>query len=49
MLEFFVYLAIDFDSMCIKQPIGKNVFEQFCETDKLLKKCIEFRTAVVSR
>ncbi|EDV22762.1 uncharacterized protein TRIADDRAFT_28308 [Trichoplax adhaerens] len=39
-------ILFDFDSMCIKQPIGKIVFEQFCGTDNLLKKCIDFRTAV---
>ncbi|KAK7806162.1 hypothetical protein U0070_021108 [Myodes glareolus] len=36
----------DFSSLCDKQPIGRLLFRQFCDTKPNLKKCIEFLDAV---
>lgn len=38
----------DFSSLCDKQPIGRLLFRQFCDTKPDLKRCIEFLDAVVS-
>ncbi|GCB65725.1 hypothetical protein scyTo_0011906 [Scyliorhinus torazame] len=32
----------DYHNLCDKQPIGRNLFRQFCETRLELKRCIEF-------
>lgn len=39
----------DFTSLCDKQPIGRLLFRQYCETRPELKRCIEFMDAVVRR
>ncbi|XP_028613859.1 G protein-coupled receptor kinase 4 isoform X3 [Grammomys surdaster] len=36
----------DFSSLCDKQPIGRLLFRQFCDTKPDLKRCIEFLDAV---
>ncbi|XP_059131719.1 G protein-coupled receptor kinase 4 isoform X5 [Peromyscus eremicus] len=36
----------DFNSLCDKQPIGRLLFRQFCDTKPDLKRCIEFLDAV---
>ncbi|XP_075799955.1 G protein-coupled receptor kinase 4 isoform X5 [Microtus pennsylvanicus] len=36
----------DFSSLCDKQPIGRLLFRQFCDTKPALKRCIEFLDAV---
>ncbi|XP_038177310.1 G protein-coupled receptor kinase 4 isoform X2 [Arvicola amphibius] len=36
----------DFSSLCDKQPIGRLLFRQFCDTKPTLKRCIEFLDAV---
>ncbi|XP_036621400.1 G protein-coupled receptor kinase 4 isoform X2 [Trichosurus vulpecula] len=36
----------DYNSLCDKQPIGRLLFRQFCDTKLDLKKCIEFLDAV---
>ncbi|XP_053433946.1 G protein-coupled receptor kinase 4 isoform X6 [Nycticebus coucang] len=36
----------DYCSLCDKQPIGRLLFRQFCDTKPKLKKCIEFLDAV---
>ncbi|XP_027242946.1 G protein-coupled receptor kinase 4 isoform X6 [Cricetulus griseus] len=36
----------DFSSLCDKQPIGRNLFRQFCDTKPCLKRCIDFLDAV---
>ncbi|XP_069798019.1 G protein-coupled receptor kinase 5-like isoform X3 [Narcine bancroftii] len=36
----------DYSSLCDKQPIGRLLFRQFCETRLELKRCIEFLDAV---
>uniref|UniRef100_A0A8C9WDK2 G protein-coupled receptor kinase n=1 Tax=Scleropages formosus TaxID=113540 RepID=A0A8C9WDK2_SCLFO len=37
----------DYSSLCEKQPIGRLLFRQFCDTRPELKRCIEFLDAVV--
>ncbi|XP_076794445.1 G protein-coupled receptor kinase 4 isoform X2 [Arvicanthis niloticus] len=37
----------DFSSLCDKQPIGRLLFRQFCDTKPDLKRCIEFLDAVI--
>ncbi|XP_049742600.1 G protein-coupled receptor kinase 4 isoform X4 [Elephas maximus indicus] len=37
----------DYSSLCDKQPIGRLLFRQFCETKPDLNRCIEFLDAVV--
>ncbi|XP_049742599.1 G protein-coupled receptor kinase 4 isoform X3 [Elephas maximus indicus] len=36
----------DYSSLCDKQPIGRLLFRQFCETKPDLNRCIEFLDAV---
>ncbi|ELK32969.1 G protein-coupled receptor kinase 4 [Myotis davidii] len=36
----------DYSSLCDKQPIGRLLFRQFCNTQHSLKRCIEFLDAV---
>ncbi|KAL1791205.1 G protein-coupled receptor kinase 4 [Sigmodon hispidus] len=36
----------DFSSLCDKQPIGRLLFRQFCNTRPDLKRCVEFLDAV---
>ncbi|XP_072904014.1 G protein-coupled receptor kinase 5-like [Hemitrygon akajei] len=36
----------DYSSLCEKQPIGRHLFRQFCESRLDLKRCIEFLDAV---
>ncbi|KAM4812071.1 G protein-coupled receptor kinase 4 isoform X4 [Urocitellus parryii] len=36
----------DYSSLCDKQPIGRLLFRQFCDTKPDLKSCIEFLVAV---
>uniref|UniRef100_A0A8C6RIV7 G protein-coupled receptor kinase n=1 Tax=Nannospalax galili TaxID=1026970 RepID=A0A8C6RIV7_NANGA len=36
----------DYNSLCDKQPIGRLLFRQFCNTKPDLKRCIEFLDAV---
>uniref|UniRef100_A0A452TQN9 G protein-coupled receptor kinase n=1 Tax=Ursus maritimus TaxID=29073 RepID=A0A452TQN9_URSMA len=38
----------DYSSLCDKQPIGRLLFREFCDTQHDLKGCIEFLDAVVS-
>eukprot|EP00064_Thunnus_orientalis_P014076 superscaffoldBa00002397_g14117 len=38
----------DYTSLCEKQPIGRLLFRQYCDTRPELKRCIEFMDAVVS-
>lgn len=37
----------DYGSLCQKQPIGRLLFRQFCETRPELLRCIRFLDAVV--
>lgn len=37
----------DYSSLCEKQPIGRLLFRQFCETRPELKRCVKFLDAVV--
>lgn len=39
-------LEKDYKSLCHKQPIGRLLFRQFCDTQDTLKRCIEFLDAV---
>lgn len=39
----------DYTSLCEKQPIGRLLFRQYCDTRPELKRCIEFMDAVVRR
>uniref|UniRef100_A0A7N8YPE4 G protein-coupled receptor kinase n=1 Tax=Mastacembelus armatus TaxID=205130 RepID=A0A7N8YPE4_9TELE len=36
----------DYTSLCEKQPIGRLLFRQYCDTKPELKRCIEFMDAV---
>ncbi|CAL1573384.1 unnamed protein product [Knipowitschia caucasica] len=36
----------DYSSLCEKQPIGRLLFRQFCETRPELKRCVKFLDAV---
>ncbi|MGH0121920.1 UNVERIFIED_CONTAM: hypothetical protein FKN15_022738 [Acipenser sinensis] len=36
----------DYSSLCEKQPIGRLLFRQFCDTRPELKRCVEFLDAV---
>ncbi|MEQ2239199.1 G protein-coupled receptor kinase 4 [Ilyodon furcidens] len=36
----------DFTSLCEKQPIGRLLFRQYCDTRPELKRCIDFMDAV---
>ncbi|GLD75191.1 G protein-coupled receptor kinase 4 isoform X1 [Lates japonicus] len=36
----------DYTSLCEKQPIGRLLFRQYCDTRPELKRCIEFMDAV---
>uniref|UniRef100_A0A8C6TC81 G protein-coupled receptor kinase n=1 Tax=Neogobius melanostomus TaxID=47308 RepID=A0A8C6TC81_9GOBI len=38
----------DYSSLCEKQPIGRLLFRQFCETRPELKRCVKFLDAVVT-
>lgn len=40
-------LERDYTSLCEKQPIGRLLFRQFCETRPELQRCINFLDAVV--
>jgi len=37
----------DYSSLCDKQPIGRLLFREFCDTQHNLKGCIEFLDAVL--
>lgn len=37
----------DYNNLCDKQPMGRLLFRQFCDTKPELKTCIEFLDAVV--
>lgn len=37
----------DYHSLCEKQPIGRMLFRQFCETRPELSRCVKFLDAVV--
>lgn len=37
----------DYSSLCERQPIGRLLFRQFCETRAELKRCVKFLDAVV--
>ncbi|KAJ6621261.1 hypothetical protein lerEdw1_014896 [Lerista edwardsae] len=36
----------DYSSLCQRQPIGRQLFRQFCETRQELLRCIHFLDAV---
>uniref|UniRef100_A0A8C2BK11 G protein-coupled receptor kinase n=1 Tax=Cyprinus carpio TaxID=7962 RepID=A0A8C2BK11_CYPCA len=38
----------DYTSLCEKQPIGRQLFRQFCDTQPKLQRCIEFQDAVLA-
>ncbi|TNN49916.1 G protein-coupled receptor kinase 4 [Liparis tanakae] len=40
-------LERDYTSLCEKQPIGRLLFRQYCDTRPELKRCIEFMDTVV--
>lgn len=40
------FIEKDYNSLCEKQPIGRLLFRQYCETRPELKRCIEFLDAV---
>lgn len=42
-----VLVERDYTSLCEKQPIGRLLFRQYCDTRPELKRCIEFMDAVV--
>lgn len=42
-----VHIERDYTSLCEKQPIGRLLFRQYCDTRPELKRCIEFMDAVV--
>lgn len=48
---FFLLLPLerDYYSLCEKQPIGRLLFRQFCETRPELECCIRFLDSVVSQ
>lgn len=37
----------DYSSLCERQPIGRLLFRQFCETQPELRRCVKFLDAVV--
>ncbi|TMS23688.1 G protein-coupled receptor kinase 5 [Larimichthys crocea] len=39
-------ISRDYTSLCEKQPIGRLLFRQYCDTRPELKRCIEFMDAV---
>uniref|UniRef100_A0AAX7V0L8 G protein-coupled receptor kinase n=1 Tax=Astatotilapia calliptera TaxID=8154 RepID=A0AAX7V0L8_ASTCA len=39
----------DYSSLCERQPIGRLLFRQFCETRAELKRCVKFLDAVVKK
>lgn len=47
-LLLFIPLERDYYSLCDKQPIGRVLFRQFCETRPELECCIRFLDSVVS-
>ncbi|TRY85764.1 hypothetical protein DNTS_031935 [Danionella cerebrum] len=40
------HIKRDYTSLCEKQPIGRQLFRQFCDTQPKLRRCIEFLDAV---
>lgn len=44
----FIFSERDYSQLCDKQPIGRLLFRQFCDSRPDLKRCIEFLDAVVS-
>lgn len=44
----FFFPERDYNQLCDKQPIGRLLFRQFCDSRPDLKRCIEFLDAVVS-
>jgi len=46
--ELFVGVALSFKYIVEQQPIGRELFQQFCDTKQHLKKAIDFLDAVVS-
>jgi len=43
-----VFLDVTYEYVVEQQPIGKELFYQFCEKDASLNNCIHFLDAVVS-
>uniref|UniRef100_A0A671RV12 G protein-coupled receptor kinase n=1 Tax=Sinocyclocheilus anshuiensis TaxID=1608454 RepID=A0A671RV12_9TELE len=39
----------DYTSLCEKQPICRQLFRQFCDTQPKLRRCIEFLDAVIAQ
>uniref|UniRef100_A0A673G256 G protein-coupled receptor kinase n=1 Tax=Sinocyclocheilus rhinocerous TaxID=307959 RepID=A0A673G256_9TELE len=39
----------DYTSLCEKQPIGRQLFRRFCDTQPKLRRCIEFQDAVIAQ
>lgn len=39
----------DYSSLCERQPIGRLLFRQFCETRPELRRCVKFLDAVVRK
>jgi len=47
-LSVFVNVALSFKYIVEQQPIGRELFREFCDTKPELKKAIDFLDAVVS-
>jgi len=47
-VELFSAVALSFKYVVEQQPIGRELFQEFCETKPDLKKAIDFLDAVVS-
>ena len=45
---FFLSIALSYKYIIEQQPIGRELFRQFCETQPEYKKSIDFLDAVVS-
>ena len=43
-----VFTDITYDRICEKEPIGRELFMQFCEQDEQLKFLLQFLKSVVS-
>lgn len=43
----FLFPERDYHSLCEKQPIGRLLFRQFCETRVELMRCVKFLDALV--
>lgn len=42
-----VFTEKDYNSLCERQPIGRVLFRQFCDTRPELRRCVKFLDAVV--